>query len=184
MSFLSDVDAGVDPDTYRDALARFPAGVTVVTTEDDGQPRGLTVSAFSSVSLDPSIVAVNVSRGSRNHEALVEGEAFAVSVLAEDQQEVGTRFADPDVPVEERFDGVGTRQLQTGSPVLEDALVQLDAVVHDTVRAGDHTVVLGRVVAAEVPRPDARPLAYWDRDYRGVVPLERTPAAEVEASAP
>ena len=156
-------------DEFRNALRHFASGVTIVTLRSGARVHGLTVSAFVSVSAEPPTIAVVINRAHQAHELLEEEEAvFAVNILAGDQQKLSDRFAwlkDGD-----RFAEGHWSTAATGAPVLTDALVWLDCTIHDRVAAGTHTIYLGRVEAAGVPRPDEAPLVYWNRDYRYLQP--------------
>lgn len=150
---------------FKDALRHFASGVTVVTMRSGDRVHGLTVSAFTSISAEPPLIAVVINQGNRAR-ALLEGKGavFAVNILGEDQRRLSDRFAwlkDGD-----RFAEGSWQTATTGAPILADALVWLDCAIHDRVDAGTHTIYIGRVRAAGVPRPDEAPLVYWNRDYR------------------
>ena len=164
----------ISSDQFRGLLRCFAAGVTVVTARRGERRHGLTVSSFASVSTDPPLVAVILGKSSSIHPLLADdgaGEppaAFAVNILAEDQAEISQRFAY--APEEERFavraGERGWTSAATGAPILADALAWLDCAVVDRHPAGTHVIYVGRVEAGRVVRPEARPLVYWDRDYR------------------
>ena len=95
----------VSKDDFRIALSRFVSGVSVVTVLDkDNQPAGITVSAFSSVSLEPPLVLACIDKRASVHDCLAEGSHFAVNILAQDQEHLSRRFASKD---QDRFDGAG-----------------------------------------------------------------------------
>jgi 3-hydroxy-9,10-secoandrosta-1,3,5(10)-triene-9,17-dione monooxygenase reductase component len=147
----------VDAEEFRDVMARFPTGVTVVATvNQEGQPRGLTVNSLTSVSLDPPLVLVCIDRASSSHDCVVASGTYAVSILAGDQGHLARRFAvDPSA---ERFGEVGW---PTGDPVLFGAAGWLGCAIEAVHPGGDHSIVVGRVEAAGVSDADA--LAF----YRG-----------------
>ncbi len=154
-----------DPVAFRQALSQFAAGVTVVTTLcADGTPRGLTVTAFCSVSLDPPLVLVSIDNRSEAHDGFAEG-LFAVSVLAEGQEDVSRRFA---MPGTEKFTSGECLIGASGLPLIPDALAHLTCRVVTAVPGGDHTVYLGQVEDARVR--EGRPLVYHGRGYRRLVP--------------
>lgn len=150
---------------FRDAMRLVPAGVTVVTLRAAGQVHGLTVSAFTSVSPEPPLVAVIIDHAHTAHRLLERHDAvFAVNVLGDDQEEISNRFAwgkDAD-----RFAVGHWITAVTGAPLLDDALAWLDCRVHSRLPAGTHTIYVGEVLASATPRPEASPLLYWDRAYR------------------
>lgn len=146
-------------------LARFASGVTLVTSRAGDQVHGMTVSAFTSISMDPPLVAVVIDQAHAINPLLTDaGACFAVNILGEDQADLSDRFAFTED--EDRFLAGDWGAAATGAPVLRDALAWLDCSVVGRHRAGTHTVYLGAVEAGAVPRPDGRPLIYWDRDYR------------------
>lgn len=159
----------VSSDDFRDALRHFPAGVTLLTLRAGGVVHGLTVSAFVSVSPDPPLIAVMVDHRHRAHQLLELPDAvFAISILGEDQRELSERFAW--TRDEDRFAAGSWTAALTGAPVLADALAWLDCSIFARHAAGSHSLYIGRVEASAVPRADARPLVYWNRDYRRLAP--------------
>ena len=155
----------ISPEDFRDTLRHFAAGVTVVTAGRGTDVHGMTVSAFSSVSAEPPLVAVFINQGQTLNGLLTDiGAPFAVNFLAEDQVEISNRFAFG--KKEERFLDAEWGPAVTGAPVLGDALAWLDCTVHGRHAAGSHLIYLGEVKASRVVHPDGRPLLYWNREYR------------------
>lgn len=151
----------VTKDEFRSAMSRFASGVTVVTVKAaDSGAQGITVSAFSSVSLEPPLVLVCIDKRASLHALLVEGAHFAVSILAEDQELISRRFASRD---EDRFSGTGYREGITGAPLLEGALGHIECRVVHVHPGGDHSIIVGEVEAANVI--DGKPLAYFRGGY-------------------
>lgn len=153
----------MDAEEFRRVMGHFPTGVTIVTTSTrDGRPCGLTVNAFCSVSLHPTLVLVCIERNSDSHDCLVESGAFAVSVLqGEKGESLSRRFATYDPA--EKFDGVAHRRERTGSPVLNEAMAWLDCTVVKTVAAGDHTVFIGEALGGDAREGEA--LVYYRGGY-------------------
>lgn len=152
----------VDSADFRRALGQFAAGVTVVTTRDaKGRSLGLTVTAFSSVSLDPPLVLVCVDHRSEAHVGFRDAGLFGVSILAEGQQELSKRFAAGGAA---KFKGLELPAGQTGVPLIPGAVAHLECRVKATHEAGDHRIYVGEVLAVNVT--PGRPLLYHDRDYR------------------
>lgn len=152
---------------FRDALRHFAAGVTIVTSRHGDAEKGMTVSAFVSVSAAPPMVAVVIDQANSIHPLLTaEGGCFAVNVLAHDQRTLADRFAF--VREEDRFEEGSWSRALTGAPVLADALCWLDCRVEGHQPAGSHTIYLGAVVESALPRVDEAPLVYWNRDYRAL----------------
>lgn len=162
-------------DEYRSAMARFVTGVTVLTSLDlDGLPHGMTANAVASVSLDPLLVLVCIDRGASMSEVVVQGQVFALSVLAPDQEDVSNHFADEDRGYGlEEFGGVATRAGVTGAPLIEGAAAWLDCRVHRIVDGGDHVVVFGEVLLAEQAGPEVGALLYTPAGYAAWPPGDR-----------
>lgn len=159
----------VSADEFRSTLCQFSSGVTIVTVKVGEQVHGLTVSAFTSVSAEPPLVAVMIDSRHTAHALLEEpGAVFAVNILKEDQSHLSDRFAT--LKDGDRFAEGSWTTAQTGAPVLEDACAWLDCTIHDRARAGTHTIYVGEVRATAVPDPDAPPLVYWNRGYRRIGP--------------
>jgi flavin reductase (DIM6/NTAB) family NADH-FMN oxidoreductase RutF len=151
----------VDTLAFRQALSQLASGVTVVTTRTpDGTARGLTVTAFCSVSLDPPLVLISIDNRSEAHEGFAAG-AFAVSLLSEEQEDVSRRFA---VPGPLKFTDHEYEASASGLVLVPGALAHLECRVVATVPAGDHTLYLGQVEETRVRA--GRPLVYFGRGYR------------------
>jgi flavin reductase (DIM6/NTAB) family NADH-FMN oxidoreductase RutF len=151
----------VSKDEFRSAMSRFASGVTVVTIRDDAnQPGGITVSAFTSLSLEPPLVLVCIDKRASLHDLLVEGRHFAVNVLAEDQEILSRRFASRDA---DRFSGTGYTDGMTGVPILSDVLMAIECRVVHTYPGGDHTIIVGEVEHTVVR--DGKPLTYFRGGY-------------------
>jgi flavin reductase (DIM6/NTAB) family NADH-FMN oxidoreductase RutF len=153
--------AAGDPAEFRRVLGHFATGVTVVTSRDEAGPVGLAVNSFTSVSLDPPLVAICVNRASTTWPRIRATGRFTVNVLAADQEGVSRRFASTGG---ERFEGIGWRPSPAGSPLLEGSLAWIDATVEAEHDAGDHILVVGRVAALDVVREGA-PLVFYRGGY-------------------
>ena len=152
------------PDDFRRVLGHWATGVTVVTTWDaEGQPAGLTASSVTSVSLNPPLVLVCVAHSAQSHPAFHTHGRFAINVLNIDHEHLARRFASSGGGAE-KFEGVGYRQGALGLPILKDALAELECTIIHAYPAGDHTIFVGQVEAADC-RGDIglEPLLY----YRG-----------------
>jgi flavin reductase (DIM6/NTAB) family NADH-FMN oxidoreductase RutF len=147
---------------FRRAMGQFATGVTVVTTLDAaGRPLGLTVNAFSSVSLDPVLVLVCIDNRSETHDGFEASRHFGVSILAEGQEEWSRRFA---FGGSEKFTASPLLEGSTGVPLVPGALAHIECRVHARHPGGDHTIYVGEVVSLEI-RP-GRPLLYHASAYR------------------
>lgn len=154
----------MDDQKFRDAMSTFASGVTVIGLRDaEGRFRGITVSAFSSVSMSPPIVLVCIARSSACNDELGKGIYFGVSILSEEQAELARHFAKSSG---NKFGDVPFRFGRTSVPLIEGACTQLECVVRQRVEAGDHIIVLGEVIAAEVT--DTPPLVYAQRSFHKI----------------
>ena len=148
--------------TFRETLGHYPTGVAVVTgIAADGAPVGMVVGSFTSVSLDPPLVAFLPTKASGSWARLSAAERFCVNVLAADQEDLCRRFASraPD-----KFDGVPWSPAPGGSPVLDGAVAWIECDHHQVVDGGDHWIVLGAVTDLAVARP-ALPLLFFQGGY-------------------
>ncbi|MFP5329810.1 MAG: flavin reductase family protein [Alphaproteobacteria bacterium] len=155
--------SGSDERTLRDALGSFATGVTVVTCVDgEGRPFGLTVNSFTSVSLDPPLLLVCISRRARCRAALAEAPYFAVNVLQTGQQPASIRFSTRD---EDRFGATPWSTGETGAPLLMDSLAVFECERHAIHEGGDHDILVGQVLRASFD-PNLDPLLYFRGRYR------------------
>jgi len=155
----------IDPEDFRRVMRSWATGVTVVATALEGVRHGMTVSSFTSVSLDPPLVLVSLERGAQTHRLLEKSGVFAVTVLGEGQETISDRFAGRQLEGENRFAGLDTFTLVSGAPFINGGLAYFDCRVVSTYPAGTHTVFIGEVLAAQCGEPSAAPLLYHDRDY-------------------
>jgi len=128
----------------REVMACLPTGVTVVAACDtDGEPYGLTVSSFTSVSLEPPLVLVCIGHRSSSHDRLVGGDSFSINLLSAEQEAVALRFARE--PSQGRFDDVDWAPSPSGAPILAGTTAWIDCCLGEVLTAGDHSILLGRV---------------------------------------
>jgi flavin reductase (DIM6/NTAB) family NADH-FMN oxidoreductase RutF len=153
----------MDSDTFRSVLGRFASGVTILTARDaSGADHGMTVSAFSSLSLDPPLVLFCVDHAASMH-GLLTGDpppVCGISILSSNQEAWSRRFADE---TEQRFDGIAYSRGEHGVVLLDEALAHLECTITQRIEAGDHTVFIARLDRAE-PR-HGRPLLYYRGGY-------------------
>jgi 3-hydroxy-9,10-secoandrosta-1,3,5(10)-triene-9,17-dione monooxygenase reductase component len=151
---------------FRDVLGRFASGVTVVTAISGGAPVGLTCQSFSSVSLNPPLVVFIPSKSSRAWPAIQRSGRFCVNFLAEGQAELSNQMASRGA---DKFAGISwVPSEQTGSPVLDGTLGYVDCRIHAVHEAGDHYVVIGRVLDLGMPDAEAdaeKPLLFFEGKY-------------------
>jgi len=166
-----DVRGGVDTRQFRDALARFATGITVVTSPAADGPHGVTINAFASLSLKPPLVLVCIEHGRYTLKVLEAARVFAANVLAEGQEPLSRFFSTDSRPEgPHAFDGIPYRPGRLGTPVLDGCLAVVECRVTAQYPGGDHTIFVGEVEAAEV-FPGRRPLVYYDRSYHTLTGL-------------
>jgi flavin reductase (DIM6/NTAB) family NADH-FMN oxidoreductase RutF len=159
----------VSDDQLRDAMRRWATGVTVVTAAHENVYHGMTVSSFTSVSLDPPLILVSLERSTRTRQLVLDSAHFAVNVLHAGQEDISDRFAGRIPDVDDRFVGLEFHTLESGAPLLEDALAWLDCRVSAVIEMATHTIIIGHVIAVRAPaldEGDGDPLLYYNRSYR------------------
>ncbi|MER5608869.1 flavin reductase family protein [Micromonospora tulbaghiae] len=159
---------------FRTALARFPSGVTLITTRGGREgARGLTVSAFCSVSLEPSLVLACVARSARTLPVLLRAGRFGVSLLGARHRGLAHLFAST---ATDKFQGAWTTLVPDGCPVLPDAVFAMECLVHSTFTAGDHEVIIGAVEAVAIGDEEA--IVFHNRAMRHLgEPMSAEPVA-------
>jgi len=148
----------------------FPQGVTVVTTKAKGRLWGVTVSSFTTVSLEPPLVLVSLMKNVPTSGAVASASGFTVNFLAGDQKSVSDRFAGR-MPLGDRFEGLRYHFASTGYPVIEGATGYFHCKRWRKYDGGDHMLILGEVIEAK--RLNHKPpLVYFMQRYTTVVPPE------------
>ncbi len=150
----------VDDAEFKLALSHFASGITVVTTEWNGKPYGMTVASFASLSLRPPLVVVCIEKSVKTHDAIASAKKFAVNILAAHQGELSTRFASRS---EDKFTGVEWANGTLGLPLIVNALTTIECALHDQLPGGDHSIFVGEVVATAVRQ--GKPLLYFRGGY-------------------
>ena len=146
---------------FRQVLGHFATGVTVVTSVDGDGPIGLAVNSFTSVSLDPPLLAICVNRASTTWARIRTVGHFTVNILGADQEAVSRTFASV---TSDRFLGISSWPSPSGGPVLDGALAWIDATIEAEHDAGDHILIVGRVSTLDVTR-EAAPLVFYRGGY-------------------
>lgn len=148
----------IDTREFRNACGRFATGITIVSTEVDGEIHGMTANGFMSVSLEPPLILVSVGKKARSHELIAQSGSYGVSILTAAQQPLSNHFAGrPDenlnIPWEEL----------DGNPVIAGTLAQISAKVVDAHEAGDHTLYIAEVTAFNYS--EGEPILYYYTGY-------------------
>ena len=172
------LDGTHDSRQLRNALGRFPTGVTVITTRaPNGRREGLTANSFSALSLDPPLVLWSIVSRSGSLPGFLASGHFAINVLAADQWGLSHRFA---TPHEDRFAGLEVAEGLGGSPLLAGALASFECQTERTLEGGDHLLFVGRV--RRIRYADGEPLIFNGGRYCTALPL-RTGSAESDLNA-
>ena len=154
---MTDIDSGV----FRNVLGHFPTGVTAVTAVNNGKPVGMAIGSFTSVSLEPPLVAFLPGKESGSWQEIREAGSFCVNVMGQDQMEVCGVMASRS---EDKFADVEWSPARSGSPIISGSIAYIDCdieMVHD---GGDHDIVIGRVLELEV-MDSKSPLVFFQGNY-------------------
>jgi flavin reductase (DIM6/NTAB) family NADH-FMN oxidoreductase RutF len=162
------VPAGFTQRDFRDALAQFATGVTVICAPGpEGRFVGFTANSFNSVSLDPPLVVWSLSRAALGLAAFESAERYAINVLAHDQVELARRFSRPHA---DRFDGVAYRLGTAGAPLIDGCVAWFECRHHAQHAAGDHMLFIGEVETCA--RTKGRGLTFHHGRYATTHPLD------------
>ena len=164
--------SGLDQAAFRWAAGHFPSGIVVVTT---GGGHAMTVSAFASVSREPPLVLFCAEKIARFHDAVLAAGAWGVSILAEDGEKIARWLATRGRPLDGQLDEIPHHPgAATGASLLDGALATLECQTYAVYDGGDHSIIVGRVVAVDGPAdPQARgPLIHHAGRYRPLRPAE------------
>jgi len=153
---------GMDSQELRRVMGHFATGVTVVTTRDkDGNPSGLTVNAFNSLSINPPLALICIGKAAECYSLFEESGVFAANLLSEEQEELSRRFATKGI---EKFAGVKWRKGQNDVPLLDGATGYIECKIINQYDGGDHTIYIGEIINATAA--DDRPLLFFNGRYR------------------
>lgn len=152
----------MDDRIFKDAMGKFATGVTVITTEVEGDVHGMTANAFMSVSLHPKLVVVSIAEKAEMLQKLNQSRKFAVNILAADQKEHSMLFAGQ---IKEKRDVQFDRL--AGLPVLRGALAQVACEVVNVHVEGDHSLFIGKVL--DIQLEDGEPLVYYKGKYQSLI---------------
>lgn len=168
MDETSSLGQPIDGTTFRRVLGHYPTGVCVVTAiQSNGTPAAMVVGSFTSVSLDPPLVAFFPDRGSSSWPKIQQAGKFCVNILGSHQEHICRRFA---AKGDNKFQGLEYRLSSSGSPVLADVIAWIDCTLHIVHEAGDHYIVLGHVRELDIVRAE-QPLLFLRGKYGNFTPL-------------
>lgn len=155
----------INPDQLRQIMRAWTSGVTIVTVSHLGEHHGMTVSSFTSIALDPPLIIISLQTDSRTQKLISQSNAFAVTILADYQQELSDRFAGRIPDAEDRFVGVETEESVSGAPFIKGGLAYLDCQVTQAITTGTNTLFLAKVFFAR-NSDSGRPLVYFNKGYQ------------------
>jgi flavin reductase (DIM6/NTAB) family NADH-FMN oxidoreductase RutF len=151
----------IDDAHFRLAMSHFASGVTIVTTEHEGRPFGMTVASFASLSLNPKLVLVCIETSVKTHDAIVAAGKFGVSILASDQTAISSKFASRS---DDKFTGVDVFRGALDLPMITGALTTIECNVQAQLPGGDHSIFVGEVI--DIQTREGEPLLYFRSGYR------------------
>lgn len=161
-------DSSTNPKQFRNALGRFATGVTIITTcTPDGKREGMTANSFSAVSLDPPLILWSIRNEAPSLQSFLDAGAFAINILTQEQAGLSHHFASP---MEDKFADVTVTEGHRGCPLIPSALAHFECELEQAIPAGDHQIILGRVIAAAYDDA-AQPLLFSTGRYAIAAPL-------------
>jgi 3-hydroxy-9,10-secoandrosta-1,3,5(10)-triene-9,17-dione monooxygenase reductase component len=163
----------IDKALFRQVAGSFASGVTVITTGAEGKFHGMTASAFTSLSIDPTLIIVCVDRLAETYNAMHAAGRFNVNILAADQEHLSRTFASKDSPHAHGLVGIDYKLGELGLPILDGALAFLECRIREELEGGDHIIFVGEVDNAGIGEIEA-PLLYFRGRYRTVGELPMT----------
>lgn len=155
-------ESTIDPRAFRDVLGHFPTGVTIITAQGDQAPVGMACNSFASVSLDPPLVGIAAAKSSSTWPDIEVTGRFCINIMADIHEEMCRTFSKKDI---DRFENA-VHAPRAGGPGLEDAMAWIDCEIFSITEAGDHVIVLGKVLGFD-SRADAegKPLVFYRGKY-------------------
>lgn len=157
-----------DPKQFRNALGRFATGITVITTcTPSGKCEGMTANSFSAVSLDPPLILWSIRNEAPSLASFLEAEAFAINILTQEQASLSHHFASPS---EDKFADIEVSKGYRDCPLISGALAHFECALEKAIPAGDHQIMLGRVMRAGYDAA-AQPLLFSTGRYAIAAPL-------------
>lgn len=145
-------------------MRRWTSGVTLVSVSHLGKEHGMTVSSFTSVSLDPPLITISLTKDSRTLEMITGSRSFGVTILSSEQTGISSIFAGQIGDDEDRFAGLETKRLISGTPMITGGIAYLDCNVFEIYEFASNSLIIGEVIAAEVGE-NVKPLLYFDQQY-------------------
>ncbi len=151
----------------RKAMRNWATGIAIVTVEHEGVQHGMTVSSFTSISMEPALVSISLYKTSRTHELLSTAGQFGVTILAESQEEISNRFAGRIADTENRFENLETETLLSNAPFISGGISFFDCRVTQSISLGTNTLFIAEVQDAR-SLDGKNPLLYFDQKYHSL----------------
>ncbi|MCU0496103.1 MAG: flavin reductase [Anaerolineae bacterium] len=160
----------MDIGTFKQIMSQWASGVTVITTQLEGQYHGMTASSFASLSLEPLLVTFNMAKSSHSFQIFNQTEGFVINILSVEQSEIGRRFAGLTTNRENRFEGIAPQIAANGGIIVPGAIAWLECRTYQKYEGGDHVIFLGEVINGEI-LTSGQPLVYYHRTWGQFTPL-------------
>lgn len=161
---LSNDEFKVVHENFLESMSQLPGAVSLITSNNKDKKVGLTVSAFCSLSMDPPSLIVCINKDSSAHDEILKNGCFAVNVLTSNQSEIATAFATKGV---DKFKSGEWFSEKTGSPLLENSLINFDCIIDNTANGFSHTILIGKILHINLSEDDnLKPLLWHKRQYK------------------
>ena len=156
-------NTAIEPLSFREALGHYASGITVITSQLEGEPIGFTCQSFYSVSTSPPLVSFSVMASSASYPKIRQAGRFVVNILSDEQVGISNQFA---LKGTDKWHAVEWQQSPLGNPIIAGSLHWLDCEIHAEHAAGDHLIVIGEVKALSLQAtPVTQPLLYFKGQY-------------------
>jgi flavin reductase (DIM6/NTAB) family NADH-FMN oxidoreductase RutF len=155
----------IDTDAFRQVMRHWTTGIAIFAAQHEGVRHGMTISSFTSITLEPPLVLASIQKWTRTFNLADQSGSFGITILSNDQQDISERFAGRLGDDQDRFIGVDVTTLVTGAPLLVGGLAHLDCRVVKKVDLESHVLFIGEVLAAQELNTKS-PLTYYNRAYR------------------
>lgn len=157
----------LNPETLRKAMRNWASGIVIVTAQHEGAQHGMTVSSFTSLSLEPPLLSASLYKTSRTHGLIEASGRFAATILSAEQEEISNIFAGRVPDTEDRFVGLATETLSSGIPVVSGGLAYFDCHITQKISVGTNTLFIAEV--EDVITTDVgNPLLYFNQGYHSL----------------
>jgi 3-hydroxy-9,10-secoandrosta-1,3,5(10)-triene-9,17-dione monooxygenase reductase component len=148
---------------FKKSLSRFASGVTIVTYSDEKIKGGITVSSFSSLSIDPPLILFNINKSTPSHEKLISSSHFAVHILSTSQEDLSNQFSSSKTDKNEILNSISSETISS-CPIIPGSLSVLVCENHKCFEGGDHSIFLGKIISVMTDE-NKEPLLYFNRAY-------------------